>query len=93
MVTLAQSSPGDRSACAPQGKTATVVLAWLCFFAIFDGSGYAQGLVTKAADLAKQRTLRERAGKLAEAEDAYRTGTVALRKDPRSRPSDLRRRA
>src|SRR5271157_1582497 len=27
MVTLAQSSPGDRSACAPQSKTATVMLA------------------------------------------------------------------
>src|SRR6267154_4115415 len=26
MVTLAQSSPGDRSACAPQSKTATVML-------------------------------------------------------------------
>src|ERR1700694_3018674 len=26
MVTLAQSSPGDRSACAPQGKTATVMV-------------------------------------------------------------------
>src|SRR5882762_3651994 len=32
MVTLAQSSPGDRSACAPQSKTATVMLGrsgWL----------------------------------------------------------------
>src|SRR5258705_1837628 len=27
MVTLAQSSPSDRSACAPQSKTATVMLA------------------------------------------------------------------
>src|SRR6267378_1790228 len=27
MVTLAQSSPGDRSACAPQSKTATVMLS------------------------------------------------------------------
>src|SRR5712671_5562073 len=27
MVALAQSSPGDRSACAPQSKTATVMLA------------------------------------------------------------------
>src|SRR6202008_4833578 len=26
MVTLAQSSPGDRSACAPQSKTATVMI-------------------------------------------------------------------
>src|SRR6267378_403225 len=26
MVTLAQSSPGDRSACAPQSNTATVML-------------------------------------------------------------------
>jgi hypothetical protein len=26
MVNLAQSSPGDRSACAPQSKTATVML-------------------------------------------------------------------
>src|SRR6266849_9385455 len=26
MVTLAQSSPSDRSACAPQSKTATVML-------------------------------------------------------------------
>src|SRR3982074_1391896 len=26
MVTLAQSSPGDRSACAPKSKTATVML-------------------------------------------------------------------
>src|SRR5436305_5261029 len=26
MVTLAQSSPGDRSACAPQSKTTTVML-------------------------------------------------------------------
>src|SRR5450759_147537 len=29
MVTLAQSSPGDRSACTPQSKTATVMLAVL----------------------------------------------------------------
>src|SRR5262245_40120271 len=28
MVTLAQSSPGDRSACAPQSKTATVMLGF-----------------------------------------------------------------
>src|SRR5271169_5966568 len=26
MVTMAQSSPGDRSACAPQSKTTTVML-------------------------------------------------------------------
>src|ERR1700741_2851468 len=30
MVTLAQSSPGDRSACAPQSKTATVMLGTSC---------------------------------------------------------------
>lgn len=30
MVTLAQSSPGDRSACAPQSKTATVMLGCAC---------------------------------------------------------------
>jgi hypothetical protein len=29
MVTLAQSSPGDRSACAPQCKTATVMLVFV----------------------------------------------------------------
>src|ERR1700740_352140 len=29
MVTLAQSSPGDRSACAPQSKMATVMLGAL----------------------------------------------------------------
>src|ERR1700674_2097244 len=28
MVTLAQSSPGDRSVCAPQSKTATVMLVF-----------------------------------------------------------------
>ena len=36
-------------------------------------SGHAQDLVPEAADLARQGTL-ERAGKLAEAEDAYRRG-------------------
>src|ERR1700740_2905427 len=30
MVTLAQSSPGDRSACAPQSKMATVMLGSFC---------------------------------------------------------------
>src|ERR1700740_385802 len=34
MVTLAQSSPGDRSAFAPQSKTATVMLDRTSFFRI-----------------------------------------------------------
>jgi hypothetical protein len=34
MVTLAQSSPGDRSARAPQNKTTTVMLARLRGFAL-----------------------------------------------------------
>src|SRR5215831_1362479 len=40
MVTLAQSSPGDRSACAPQSKTATVMLALqLPFLTISESMG------------------------------------------------------
>jgi len=37
MVTLAQSSPGDRSARAPQSKTATVMLALVDNVSIFAG--------------------------------------------------------
>src|ERR1700680_4895819 len=46
MVTMAQSSPGDRSACAPQSKTTTVMLGrWGAFLTLgkppktFLGSG------------------------------------------------------
>src|SRR3984893_19232740 len=34
MVTLAQGSPGDRSACAPQSKTATVMLGARAFHSL-----------------------------------------------------------
>src|SRR5712664_4972059 len=40
MGTLAQSSPGDRSACAPQSKTATVMLV---YFEQFDDAENAIG--------------------------------------------------
>src|ERR1700687_1638365 len=56
------------------------VMRWLgrslgaAFLQILMVSGHAQDLVPEAADLARQGTLLERAGKLAEAEDAYRRG-------------------
>src|SRR5258707_15692630 len=47
MVTLAQSSPSDRSACAPQSKKATVMLELLqaIEFGIEHGSWHAHPLI------------------------------------------------
>src|ERR1022692_1405274 len=38
MVTMAQSSPGDRSACAPQSKTTTVMLGLPASIVKYGGS-------------------------------------------------------
>src|SRR5216684_9152181 len=67
MVTLAQSSPGDRSACAPQSKTATVMLRGGYRMRISYLLGFLLALSLPAAAAEPDQNLKQEIGKVASA--------------------------